>query len=123
MTTDAFSRWDPWWWYRDVPSTEIVAIHEDAEGFRVILNGDKCPPTRVSVAPGRLIIYRVYDEISLLGLNPTGLVPGHPFYRTEKSKFLEEAASMNSAAFGRPALHYAIYTGNRYPCNSGPLDS
>lgn len=113
MTSGLFSRWDPWWWYRDVPSTEIVAIHDDAEGFRVILNAENCPPTRVTAAPGRLIMFRVYDEISLVGLNPTGLVPGHPFYKAEASKLLEESASMNSLAFGRQALHYAIYTRDR----------
>jgi len=44
-------------WYREVLAS-IVAIHDDAEGSRVILNAEKCPP--VSVAPGYLVMFRVY---------------------------------------------------------------
>lgn len=114
MTTpDTFSKWNPWWWYKDVPAS-IVAIHDDAEGFRVILNAEKCPPTRVSVAPGHLVMFRVYDEVSLSNLNPSGLQPGHSFYKAESSKLLVEAETMNILPnAGRPSAHYAIYTGWR----------
>jgi hypothetical protein len=113
MTQDTFSRWDPWWWYHDVPSTSIAAIYDDWEGFRLILTGDNCPPTRVSVAPGRLVMYRVYDEVGLVGLDPQGLKPGHSFYRSDSSRLLAEASTMNIAGYGGEPLHYAIYTGDR----------
>lgn len=113
MTQEIFTRWDPWWWYRDVPSTSIEAIHEDLEGFRIVITADKCPPTRISVASGALVLYRVYDEIGLVGLDHRGVLPGHCFYKSDLSPLLAESAKMNSAAYGRPSLHYAIYTSGR----------
>jgi hypothetical protein len=113
MMTENFARWDPWWWYRDVPSTSIAAIYDDWEGFRLILTAKDCPPTRVSVAQGHLVMYRVYDEIGLAGLNLQGLQVGHSFYKSESSQFLSEAFTMNSAAYGGQSLHYGIYTGGR----------
>jgi hypothetical protein len=113
MTQDIFSRWDPWWWYRDVPSTTIAAIHDDWEGFRVILTAPNCPDTRVYIPEGCLVQYRVYGEIGLAGLDHGGVVAGHSFYKSDSSPLLSEALRMNSAAYGRPALHYAIYTGDR----------
>jgi hypothetical protein len=111
MTQDIFTRWDPWWWYRDVPSTTIAAIYDDREGFRIILTASNCPDTRVSV--GCLVQYRVYDEIGLVGLDHRGVMPGHSFYKSDCSPFLSEALKMNSAAYGRTSAHYAIYTGDR----------
>ena len=112
MAQEIFTRWDPWWWYRDVP-TSIDAIYEDMEGFRIIITADKCPPTRVSVASGALVLYRVYDEIGLVGFDHGGVVPGHCFYTSDSSPLLSESTRMNSASYGRPSLHYAIYTGGR----------
>ena len=112
MTDDSVLRWDPWWWYRDVASTTIVAIYQDAEGFRVILNAKDCPPTRVSVAPGHLLLFRVFDESSLAWQKPSGLQPGHSFYKSESSNFLVEAKKMDILANSRPLVHYAIYTAN-----------
>lgn len=37
MTQDIFTRWDPWWWYRDMPSTTIAASAHYA-----IYTGDRC---------------------------------------------------------------------------------
>jgi hypothetical protein len=113
MTQETFSRWDPWWWYRDVPSTSIDAIYDDWEGFRIIITAQNCPPTRVSVAPGFLVLYRAYDEIGLVGLDTQGVRPGHCFYKSDSSSLLSESSRMNSAAYGRASLHYAIYTGGR----------
>lgn len=113
MTTDIFYRWDPWWWYRDVPSTSIAAIYDDWEGFRLILTGDECPATRVSVPRGGLVMYRVYDEIGLIGGNIQGLQPGHSFYRTESSRLLSECSTMHSGTRDKGSVHYAIYTGGQ----------
>jgi hypothetical protein len=113
VITEIFHRWDPWWWYRDVPSTSITAIYDDLEGFRLILIGDKCPATRVSVPHGQLVMYRVYDEIGLIGNNIQGLKPGHSFYMAESSRLLSECSTMHSGTRDRGALHYAIYTGGR----------
>jgi hypothetical protein len=112
MTQEIFTRWDPWWWYRDVPAS-IDAIYEDLEGFRIIITANDCPPTRVSIVSGALVLYRVYDEIGLVGLNHQGVRPGHCFYKSDSSPLLSESSMMNSAAYGRPSLHYAIYTGDR----------
>jgi hypothetical protein len=111
--TEIFRRWDPWWWYRDVPSTSIDAIYDDLEGFRLILTGDECPPTRVSVPHGHLVIYRAYDEIGLIGNNIQGLMPGHSFYTAESSRLLSESSTMHSGTRDTGALHYAIYTSGR----------
>jgi len=113
VITEIFQRWDPWWWYRDVPSTSISAIYDDLEGFRLILIGDKCPATRVSVPHGALVMYRVYDEIGLIGNNIQGLKPGHSFYMAESSRLLAECSTMHNGTRDRGALHYAIYTGGR----------
>jgi hypothetical protein len=88
MTQEIFTRWYPWWWYRDVPSTTIAAINDDREGFRVILTAINCPDTRVTVAQGCLVQYRVYDEIGLAGLDHRGVVPGHSFYKSDSSPLL-----------------------------------
>jgi hypothetical protein len=82
-------------------------------GSGVVISADRSPPTRVSVASGALILYRVYDEIGLVGLDHRGVRPGHCFYMSESSPLLSESARMNSAPYGRPLLHYAIYTGGR----------
>jgi hypothetical protein len=111
--TEIFHRWDPWWWYRDVPSTSVGAIYDDLEGFRLILTGDKCPPTRVSVPHGHLVMYRVYDEIGLIGNNIQGLKPGHSFYMAESSRLLSECSTMHNGTRDTGALHYAIYTRGR----------
>jgi hypothetical protein len=124
MTTDIFNRWDPWWRYRDVPSTRIAAIYDDWEGFRLILTGDKCPATRVSVPHGDLVMYRVYDEIGLVGNNIQGLHPNHSFYTAESSHFLSECSTMHSGTGDRGSLHYAIYTRDRcidMICTNAPL--
>jgi hypothetical protein len=113
VITEIFHRWDPWWWYRDVPSTSITAIYDDLEGFRLILIGDGCPATRVSVPHGALVMYRVYDEIGLIGNNIQGLNPGHSFYMAESSRFLAECSAMHNGTRDAGALHYAIYTGGR----------
>jgi hypothetical protein len=113
VTTEVLHRWDPWWWYRDVPSTSIAAIYDDLEGFRLILMGDKCPATRVCVPHGNLVLYRVYDEIGLIGNNIQGLKPGHCFYVAESSRLLSECSTMHSGTRDKGALHYAIYTGGR----------
>jgi hypothetical protein len=47
------------------------------------------------------------------GLYHGGVVAGHSLYKSDSSPLLSEALRMNSAAYGRPALHYAIYTGGR----------
>jgi hypothetical protein len=113
VTTEIFHRWDPWSWYRDVPSTSITALYDDLEGFRLILSGEKCPATRVSVPHGKLVLYRVYDEIGLIGNNIQGLKPGHSFYTAESSRLLLECSTMHSGTRDTGALHYAIYTGGR----------
>jgi hypothetical protein len=124
MTTEIFNRWDPWWRYRDVPSTRIAAIYDDWEGFRLILTGDKCPATRVSVPHGDLVMYRVYDEIGLIGNNVQGLQPSHSFYMAESSRLLSECSTMHSGTSDRESLHYAIYTRDRcidMICTNEPL--
>lgn len=115
MAQEIFTRWDPWWWYRDVPTTNIASIYDDWEGFRLILTGSNCPPTRVFVAGGHLAMYRVYDEIGYLGLNPHGLHPGHSFYKSDSSGLLAESSKMNNVLYSAagPPLHYAIYTEGR----------
>jgi hypothetical protein len=110
VTQDIFTRWDPWWWYSNVPTT-IAAIHDDWEGFRVILTATNCPDTRVYVP--RLVQYRVFDEIGLAGLDHGGVVAGHSFYKSNSSPWLTEALRMNSATYGGTSVHYAIYTGDR----------
>lgn len=112
MTQEIFTRWDPWWWYRDVPSTNISAINDDLEGFRIILTAIDCPDTRVSVAQGCLVQYRVYDEICLAGLDHRGVVAGHSFYKSDSSPLLSEALKATGASYGT-SVHYAIYTGDR----------
>jgi hypothetical protein len=112
MTKETFARWDPWWWYSDVPSVAIEAIYEDVEGFRVIVTAAKCPATRISVPPGKLVLYRVYDEFGLSGLDHSGVRPGHCFYKSDSSPLLSETSKM-SIVYGGTVVHYAIFTGNR----------
>jgi hypothetical protein len=107
MTTEIFNRWDPWWRHRDVPSTRIAAIYDDRAGFRLILTGDKCPATRVSVPHGDLVMCRVYDEI---GSNVQGLQPSHSVFMAESSRLLSECSTMHSGTSDRGSLHYAIFT-------------
>jgi hypothetical protein len=113
MAQETFARWDAWWWYSDVPSVAIEAIYDDIEGFRVVITAAKCPATRISVSPGKLILYRAYDEFGLSGLDHSGVRPGHCFYRSDSSPLLSEASKMNSVVYGGTAVHYAIYTGDR----------
>jgi hypothetical protein len=83
------------------------------EGFRLILTGDKCPATRVFVPHGYLVMYRVYNEIGLIGNNIQGLQHGHSFYMAESSRLLSECSTMHSGTRDSGSLHYAIYTGGR----------
>jgi hypothetical protein len=76
VTVEHFQRWDPWWWYRDVPSTIIASVADDWEGFRLILTAGQCPETRVSVPGGALVLYRVYDETGLIGREIQGIQCG-----------------------------------------------
>ena len=113
MQTEIFHRWDPWSWYRDVPSTSIASIYDDREGFRLILAGDRCPATLVSVPHGCLVMYRVYHEIGLIGTNIQGLQPSHSFYKAESSRLLTECSTMHNGTRDMGSLHYAIYTGGQ----------
>jgi hypothetical protein len=113
MTQDIFTRWDPWWWYSDVPTTSIESIHDDQEGFRLILNGKDCPLTRVSVARGALVRYRVSEEAWLDENAFSGFKPGHCFYQSQSSRLLADASTMKVLAHGRPATHYLICTEDR----------
>jgi len=58
-------------------------------------------------------MYRVYDEIGLIGGNIQGLQPGHSFYRTESSRLLSECSTMHSGTRDKGSVHYAIYTGGQ----------
>ena len=113
MQTEMFQRWDPCSWYRDVPLTSIAAIYDDWEGFRLILTADECPATRVSVPQGYLVMYRMYNEIGLIGTNIQGLQPSHSFYKAESSRLLTECSTMHSGTRDMGSLHYAIYTGTQ----------
>jgi hypothetical protein len=112
-THETFLRWDPWPWYRDVPSISIAAVIDDWEGFRLILTGDNCPATRVCVGHGHLVMHRLYDEVGLIGTNIQGLLPGHCFYKAESSRLLTECSMMHSGTRDTGSLHYAIYTSGR----------
>ena len=73
MGNEHFQRWDPCWWYRDVRSTVIASVKDDWEGFRLILTGASFPDTRVSLAAGAVVLYRVYDESGLIGREIQGI--------------------------------------------------
>jgi hypothetical protein len=114
MGAEQFQRWDPWWWFRDVAPTIIASVTDDWEGFRLILTADKCPDTRVLVPRGALVLYRVYDELGLLGRHLEGFEPGHCFYTVECSLLAKEASQMHGGTRDLPPVrHYAIYTSDR----------
>jgi hypothetical protein len=114
MGAEQFQRWEPWWWFRDVASTIIASVTDDWEGFRLILTADKCPDSRVLVPRGALLLYRVYDELGLLGRRLEGFEPGHCFYTVDSSLLAQEASQMHGGTRDvPPARHYAIYTSDR----------
>jgi hypothetical protein len=121
MEAEHFRRWEPWWWFRDVGSTSIASVTDDWEGFRLILTADKCPDTRVLVPRGALVLYRVYDELGLLGRRFEGFEPGHCFYTVESSLLAKESSQVHGGTRDvPPARHYAIYTSDRciHQCRS-----
>jgi len=114
MEVEHLQRWDPWWWYRDVGSTIIASVTDDWEGFRLILTADKCPDTRVLVPGGGLVLYRVYDEVGLVGRQLEGFEPGHSFYTVESSQLVKQASGMYGGTRDFLSMrHYAIYTCDR----------
>jgi hypothetical protein len=114
MTAEVLSRWDPSWLYRDVPDTTILDVLDNIEGFRVLLSASKCPESKLHVPRGSLVLYRVYDEMGLVGRSLSGLEKGHCFYKLEHSPLIAEAESMfGSGRSAHQLLHYAIYTADR----------
>ena len=68
---------------------------------------------RVLVPRGAPVLYRIYDELGLLGRH-LGLEPGHSFYTVESSLLAKEASQMHGGSRDAPlARHYAIYTSDR----------
>ncbi|QBF82762.1 hypothetical protein EXU30_08720 [Shewanella maritima] len=90
----------------------VIAIHDDLEGFRVLLSGKDLPAFRLTVSKGSLKAYRVYDEVSLVGLSYEGsFTPPNCFYIVDSSEFKEQQVKDSCGIVSEESsIHYAIYT-------------
>ena len=103
-----------WLPLKEIPSKMYVeAVHDDYEGFRVLLKGDSDQSSMLRVSFDNTLSYRNTDESYLLkmwdGVSKDTL--GKIFYIVEQSEYIDFFQKMTQQLYEDWEIkHYAIYT-------------
>ena len=90
-------------------------LHDDYEGFRVLLTGEEKPEPIVRLLFEYVYFYQNRDEGKFLVHEPSegNYEFPHPFYILENSKLLKRFHEESAGIYAEyPIKHYAIYTTN-----------
>lgn len=107
-------RINPWMPLKDIPTPMYVeAIHDDYEGFRILLKGESPSSKVLRVTFEDNLSYRNTDESYLLRIWHSNKkeVMGKIFYMVENSSYIDFFYNMTEGFYSEWKLsHYAIYT-------------
>ncbi len=106
-------RFKPWTPIENLPrEIYLEALHDDYEGFRLLLRGKSLYDAVLRVHFDNVLSYRNTDEGDLIR-TLAEVVPGWCFYTVEDSTFKQWLEDERQGAYDSTNVsHYAIYTPN-----------
>jgi len=109
---DRFEKWQP---VQSIPSGLCVeAIHDDDEGFRILLRGERKASKILRLRFDPTLAYRATDESSLINYDRTddGTLDRYGLFIVHDSEYLAWFAKVNQGVSGS-VTHYAVYLSNQ----------
>ncbi len=108
IVRNLFDKWIP---LDDLPETMYIrAIHNDCEGFRVILEEEN-PSRLIRIYFKDVLVFRKIDEGHYLRTLEN--IDSSTLFKSKKSEYLEWFISEQKQILNRDSVtHYAIYTPN-----------
>lgn len=110
-TKQIFTLWKP---IEDLPKPMYVeAIHDDYEGFRILLKGEEVSSRMIRISFEGKLSYRNTDESYLLKIwnSMEKELAGENFYIVENSSYIDFFNEMTGNLYSDWKIkHYAIYT-------------